>query len=161
MAANGARPALAAHWRAGDAELEHLLADLTRDERIMAAEACGRDGARLGVTPGFPGEFSCGFIGSRVRPWDDVSGETWHAWTDVVALPGGRVQIDAIPMFNEGQAIGSLLLVHDLSFIERREETTQLFLIGAFALLAVAAAGVTVVAARSPGGTGATRSGAF
>jgi trehalose 6-phosphate synthase len=148
LAANGARPALVAHWRAGDAELEHLLGDLTRDERIMAAEACGADAARLGVTPGFPAEFSCGSIGSHVRPWDDVSGERWPAWTDVVALPGGRVQIDAVPMFSEGQAIGSLLLVHDLSFIERREETTQLFLIGVFALLALAAAGVTVVAAR-------------
>ena len=44
--------------------------------------------------------------------------------------------------------LGFLLLIHDLSFAERREATTQRFLIYAFGLLAVAAAGVTVVAAR-------------
>jgi trehalose-6-phosphate synthase len=147
LAANGVRPALVAHWRADDPELDRLLADLTRDERIMAAEACGADAGLLRATPAFPAEFSCGLVGSRVRRWDSA-GDGWSVWTDVVALPGGRVQVDAIPMFSDGRGVGFLVLIHDLSFIERREATTQLFLIGAFALLALAAAGVTVVAAR-------------
>lgn len=149
LAANGARQALVARWRADEArELEHLLADLTRDERIMAAAACGPDSTLLAATPAFPPEFSCSVVGTRVRPADGVSGIGWSAWKDVVALPGGRVQVDAVPMINGGLAVGFLVLAHDLSFIERREATTQRFLIGAFGLLALAAAGVTMVAAR-------------
>jgi trehalose 6-phosphate synthase len=148
LAASGARQALVSHWRPEDAaELQQLLADLTRDERIMAAAACGADLAPLASTPGFPVEFSCGVIGPRVRPVADGVG-SWRAWKDVFGLPGGRIQIDAVPMTSSGPALGFLILVHDLSFIERREATTRRFLLGAFGLLAAAAAGVTLAAAR-------------
>ncbi len=149
LAANGARRALAAHWRAsGTPELERLLADLTRDERIMAAAACTPDLAVLASTPRFPLDFSCAAVGPHVRSSAMAAAPDWHAWEEVSALPGGSVQVDAIPMMASDQPIGFLILVHDLSFIERREATTQRFLVGAFGLLALAAAGVTLVASR-------------
>jgi trehalose 6-phosphate synthase len=148
LAANGARQALLAQWSAGQAPaLEHLLADLTRDERVMAAAACGPALERLASTPAFPAPISCAAAGAHVRPASSTDGP-WRAWQDRLSLPGGRVQVNAIPMMEGDRAAGFLLLVHDLSFAERREATTRRFLVIAFGLLAVAAAGVTVVAAR-------------
>jgi trehalose 6-phosphate synthase len=147
LAANGARQALVARWRPTDAgELERLLADVTRDERIMAAAACGTDLGLLASTPAFPRQFPCGLVGPRMR--GEGAGTGWQAWSDVSALPGGRVQVDAVPMLDAGRPVGFLVLVHDLSFVERRGATTKHFLLGAFGLLAAAAAGVTIVAAR-------------
>jgi trehalose 6-phosphate synthase len=148
LAANGARQALVARWHSGGArELQRLLADLTRDERIMAAAACGTDLRLVAATPGFPPAFACRDVGWRMREAPAPEAE-WRSWSDVFDLPGGRVQVDAVPMLDDGRAVGFLVLVHDLGFIGRREATTQRFLLGAFALLALAAAGVTVVAAR-------------
>ena len=44
--------------------------------------------------------------------------------------------------------MGFVVLVQDLSFIERREDTVRWFLVVAFGFLAAAAAAVTIVAAR-------------
>jgi trehalose 6-phosphate synthase len=148
LAANGARQALVARWHAEHAaELERLLADVTRDERIMAGAACGTDLRLVAQTPGFPPQFACRDIGTRMQGTAGAEAG-WRAWKNVFDVPGGRVQVDAVPMLDDGQTVGFLVLVHDLSFMERREATTQRFLLGAFALLALAAAGVTVVAAR-------------
>jgi trehalose-6-phosphate synthase len=149
LAANGARQAVLANWSAGDAgELQHVLADLTRDERVMAAAACAPDLSLRASTPSFPLEFSCRAVGERVRPSADAPADQWRAWEERSTLPGGRIQVNAVPMMAGDRPLGFLLLIHDLSFAERREATTQRFLFFAFGLLALAAAGVTVVAAR-------------
>jgi trehalose 6-phosphate synthase len=149
LAANGARQPLLAHWHSDDkAELQRLLGDLTRDERIMAAAACRSDLSLLASTAEFPPGLSCRVGGSHVLTGGDPTPLNFRAWKEVLTLPGGPVQIDGVPMLSEGTAQGFLVLVHDLSFIERREETTQRFLLGAFGVLAVAAAGVTLMAAR-------------
>jgi trehalose 6-phosphate synthase len=149
LAANGARQHLLAHWGVDDrATLHRVLGELTRDERIMAAAACGPDLSLLAATPEFPAQLSCGRAGSRARAAGGDPALDREAWKDVLALPGGKVQVDAVPMSSDGVARGFLVLVHDLSFIERREATTQRFLLGAFGVMALAAAGVTIMAAR-------------
>jgi trehalose 6-phosphate synthase len=149
LAANGARQALIAHWSSEDAGvLQQLLADLTRDERVMAAAACGPDLATLASTPSFPADFSCRSVGPHVRPEGERPEAPWYAWEEQSSLPAGRIQVNAVPMMADGRTLGFLVLVHDLSFAERREATTRRFLVVAFGLLALAAAGVTLVAAR-------------
>jgi trehalose 6-phosphate synthase len=148
LAANGARQALLAAWTPARAsDLERLLADLTRDERVMAAAACSSGLVPLARTPTFPVQFSCANVGRHVQPREG-SGDGWRAWEQHTTLPGGPVQVDAIPMMADDEPVGFLVLVHDLSFAERREATTRRFLVLAMGLLAVAAAGVTLVAAR-------------
>jgi trehalose 6-phosphate synthase len=44
--------------------------------------------------------------------------------------------------------LGSVVLVHDLSFMERREATVQRFLLLAFGVLSLAASAITLIAAR-------------
>src|SRR3990172_5450841 len=72
---NGAPPGVVSHWRKAESrELRNLLVELTRDERIMAAAACGADLAALAFTPNFPREFPCRMIADHIRPASDSPG---------------------------------------------------------------------------------------
>jgi trehalose 6-phosphate synthase len=82
----------------------------------------------------------------RARP--DSPAAEWAPWSQVVTLPGGDVHVSAIPVMDAEQPLGFVVLVHDLSFVQRREATTRRFLLVAFALLAATAAVVTIVTAR-------------
>src|SRR5207244_9371293 len=78
----------------------------------------------------------------------DAPIETWSSWHQATSLPGGSVLVSAIPIQDSGQPLGFIVLVHDLSYAERREARTQQFLLMAFAILAVAASAVTILAER-------------
>ncbi|HSD72026.1 MAG TPA: trehalose-6-phosphate synthase, partial [Thermoanaerobaculia bacterium] len=149
LAVNGARQALISHWRKETrGDLRNLLSDITHDERIMAAAACSADFTFLTRTDDYPKEFDCRELGKNVLPGPAEPAGKWRLWQSVVSLPGGRAHLSAIPVYDEGQPIGFVVLVHDLSFVERREAKTERFLLIAFGFLAAAAAGVTIVAAR-------------
>jgi trehalose 6-phosphate synthase len=149
LAVSGARQALIGHWRKEDlAGLHGLLTEITRDERIMAAAACASDLTLLTETHDFPQQFRCGDLGRHVRPPSGGPGTTWTAWRNVESLRDGNVYVNAIPVLDGSQALGFVVLVHDLAFVERREAKTQSFLLFAFGFLALAASAVTIIAAR-------------
>jgi trehalose 6-phosphate synthase len=149
LALAGARETLIARWgRDQRRALRASLADITHDERILAAAACGADLAPLAATPDFPEIFGCARVGPRVRPAADAPADQWTPWETVERLPGGLAHVSAIPVLDGERALGLVVLVHDLSFVERRDAKTQQFLFLAFGFLAVAASAVTIVAAR-------------
>lgn len=149
LAVTGARQALISHWhdeqRSG---LRELLSEITRDERIMAAAACRADSTLLTQTQGFPGRFTCAEIAERVRSTEVTMGAAASPWRSVESLPGGDVHVTAIPVLDQDLSLGFVVLVQDLSFVERREATTRWFLLAGFGFLALAASVVTVLAAR-------------
>ncbi|HSD11891.1 MAG TPA: trehalose-6-phosphate synthase, partial [Candidatus Binatia bacterium] len=149
LAVNGARQALISHWRKDERrDLRELLAEMTHDERIMAAAACAADLSLLARTGDYPEQFDCKELGKHVLSSADGVETKWTPWQSVVSLPGGRAHVSAIPVFEVGQPLGFVVLVHDLSFVERREAKTERFLLLAFGFLAAAASAVTIVAAR-------------
>jgi len=149
LAVSGAREALLSHWDPGqEMELRKVLLDLTRDERVMAAAACGADLALRTQTIDYPSALSCDRLGRRLRPTGDRPEASWTTWSSVFSVPGGSVYATTIPLFDGGHALGFVVLVHDLTFVERREATTRRFLALAFGVLALAASVITVVAAR-------------
>jgi trehalose 6-phosphate synthase len=149
LVVGGAREALAAHWRREDRrKLERMLEEITRDERIMAAAACNADLTLLTKTREFPMKLSCEDLGQHVRPPSDVPSGKWSVWHQSASLPGGSALISAIPVEDEGHTLGFVALVHDLSFLERREAATQRFVLLAFGLLALAASAITIIVAR-------------
>jgi trehalose 6-phosphate synthase len=149
LVVGGAREALSEHWDKGDRhELENTLLGITRDERIMAAAACDRDLTTLASTPDFPSRFSCREVGSHVLPPDAAPGAVWSSWHHLSSLPGGSVFVSAIPIESAGQPLGFIVLVHDLSYAERREAETRWFMFLGFGLLALAASAITVLVAR-------------
>ena len=117
----------------------------------MAAAACSPDLKAISSTPGFPEEFSCSEVGSRVRVGNakaDIPEEHFHEWSTVSTLPTGRVQVSVMPISNQAQELGFAILVHDLSFIDRREAAAQTFLIVVFGILALVAFGAPVLVAK-------------
>jgi trehalose 6-phosphate synthase len=150
LAVNGARNGLLQHWSSGDRQvLGARLADLTHDERIMAAAACGLDFKLLARTDEFPKSIRCDGLAPHMRTAGSDARSSWNPYVEVTALRGGNVYLSAIPIADqEEEPRGFVVLLQDLSFIERREAMTQQFLLIAFFVLALAASAVTWIASR-------------
>jgi len=146
----GARQSLADAWY-NQAGLDRQLVALARDERVMGAAACDANLKTQSSTPGFPEEFSCLAVGPRVRatePTRENANQEFHEWSTEATLPTGRVQVTAMPVTAQGQQLGFAILVHDLSYIDRREAAAQTFLLVVFGILAVLAFGIPLLAAK-------------
>jgi trehalose 6-phosphate synthase len=149
LAVTGGREALVGHWGSGqEAELQKILDELTHDERVLGAAACGADLLMRARTADYPLALTCHALAPGVRPHPETPAAIWTVWSSVFPMPGGRIHVTATPLVDGDRALGFIVVVHDLSFLERREETTRRFLVLAFGVLAFAAALVTVVAAR-------------
>src|SRR5688572_27620041 len=140
LAVNGARRALINRWQPDRLdELNQLLTDITHDERIMGAAACSTDHVELTRTELYPAGFACAAFGARGT-----------AWKGRESLPGGHVHVSVVPVRDgEDLPLGFVVLVHDLSFVERRDARTRQFLFFTFGFLALAAAALTILAARA------------
>jgi len=63
-------------------------------------------------------------------------------------LPSGRLHL-SVTLFEQGsEAKGAIVLVHDLSYVGRRELTTRNILLATFFIMALGAAAVTLIALR-------------
>jgi len=144
LAVTSAQQGLVSHWE-DRARLTRTLADITRDERIMGVAACSLDGRLLAATEAYPQEFSCKSVITRIEREEPLNGRTW---TMTAELPSGRVQLSASVLVEDKQPLGVVLLVHDLSFISRREVTTRNLILGAFFVLSLGASTITLLAAR-------------
>ncbi|MBI4586513.1 MAG: trehalose-6-phosphate synthase [Planctomycetes bacterium] len=149
LAVSGARMALIFCWRQGNQEeIRKLLTAITHDDRIMAAAACDANLSVVSKTADFPDQISLVEIGHRVRPMANSPPEEWKEWQSIADLSGGKVHVSAIPLFDDRTPLGFVALIHDMSYIDRREARTQQFLLIAFAVLAVAASVVTLIVAK-------------
>jgi trehalose 6-phosphate synthase len=145
LAAASARLGLTSHWNEGRERLTETLADITRDERIMGAAACSTEGKLLAATEAYPPEFSCKSVLNRMRK--ELRPDE-RSWTTSAELPSGRVQLGAAMLENDGKTLGAVLVVHDVSFIGRREATARNLVLAAFFVLSLSAAVITLLAAR-------------
>jgi trehalose-6-phosphate synthase len=150
LAVNGSRRAILFYWGQREwKELRALLTEITHDERILGAAACTTELKLVARTAEYPERFRCSDIGPGLRPAPDAPpGAPWTARRSTAALPGGKVHLSAIPVGDDKGTLGFVVLVHDMSFVGRREETLRQFLLMAFAVLALSASIVTAVAAR-------------
>ncbi|MBS2021910.1 MAG: trehalose-6-phosphate synthase [Deltaproteobacteria bacterium] len=144
LAVNGARQALVAHWQAKDtAGLVSVLEEITRDERIQGAAACADDGTTLASTSAYPSEFPCRLIAARLRA--ERAGASWSTTAD---LSSGPVHVNVTRLSDGSRALGTVVVVHDLSFAQRRADKTRTLLLAAFGILGGTFTLVTVLGAR-------------
>ncbi len=146
----GARPALADAWY-DPASLNKQLAALAQDERVIGVAACGADFSTRSITPGFPQEFSCLAVGPRIRNAGSSAAQAnqgLRQWSTEATLPTGRVLVTAMPIADEGQELGFAILVHDFSYIDRRETRAQTFLLVLAGILAIMVLGILLLVAR-------------
>ncbi|MCC6551623.1 MAG: trehalose-6-phosphate synthase [Polyangiaceae bacterium] len=145
LAVDSARQSLESYWDTDHARLAQSLADITRDERIMAAAACSPHDGRLVATEAYPAEFSCRSVLERMRR-EAPAGAT--SWSMTPELPSGRVHLSVTLLDGGPEPRGAIVLVHDLGFLSRREATTRNILLVWFFVLSLGASIVTLLAAR-------------
>jgi trehalose-6-phosphate synthase len=107
-----------------------------RDERLYAIAFCDPTGKVLYKTASYPASLGCA-----------AEQEKRGSPQSLVTLPKGSVHVSSTPVEREGGYLGKLILVHDMSFIERRSEDTRKYVIMLFALMAVVISLITVLVA--------------
>jgi trehalose 6-phosphate synthase len=143
LAVTSATQGLSANWAGAPERLAETLTDMTHDERIMGAAACSDDGRLLAATEAFPSEFSCKAV---LRQMNEENSSDGAPWTMTAELAAGRVQLSAVRV--KSASGGVVLLVHDLSFMSRRQTTARNLVLGAFFVLSLAASVISLLAAR-------------
>jgi trehalose-6-phosphate synthase len=108
---------------------------IVQGQRIFALGFCDRAGKLLYATPAFPDSVRC------------APGERREARNTVLELPDGPLHVSAQPLSADNQILGELMIVHDMSFAQRRSEDTRKYVLWLFAGIAAVVALITVVIA--------------
>ena len=112
----------------------HLFERIVQDERIYALGFCDNAGKLAYATRGFPAAVQC--------PAADAA-----AHAELLQRPDGPLHVSAHPVALDGETLGSLVIVHDMSFVQRRSEDTKRYVFYLFATIAAIVAVITVVIA--------------
>jgi len=107
-----------------------------QDERLYALAFCDTAGKVVYKTATYPATIGC---------WHAEQGDS--AANPLVRLQQGPVHVSASEVTQDDQVLGRLILVHDMSFIERRSADTKKYILGLFVLLAGVVSFITVVIA--------------
>jgi trehalose 6-phosphate synthase len=118
------------------ARINALLLRATKDERLLAVGVCDQDKKLLYRTAAFPAEISCDAPEAQGK--DPVH---------LIRLPQGPVHLAVNPLELDGTRVGSLVVVHDMSYMERRSADTRKYVILLFAVLGVVISLITVFVA--------------
>lgn len=100
-------------WR-----LRAYLAKITADERLLAVLVCRTDGSTLFKTDRAPTAISC-----------DATSMPNSTPTRIVQLPSGSVQISRFDFDSAVPTPFRVLMLHDLSFVDRRQRTARDFVL--------------------------------
>lgn len=110
---------------------------VTRDERLYAMGFCASPASQLLVTTTFPPEVNC----ARLEMFSGPSGR-------ILASAHGQLLVSIRPLQVDRASAGHLVLLHDMSFVERRSEETRTYLFYFFVALGAAVSLITVVIAQ-------------
>ncbi|MDQ5850414.1 MAG: trehalose-6-phosphate synthase, partial [Pseudomonadota bacterium] len=108
---------------------------IMQGERIFALGFCDRAGKLLHASNGFPEAVRC-------TASDKPEPRSW-----VLQLVDGPLHVSANPIASDGQLLGQLVIVHDMSFVQRRSAQTKKYVLWLFAGIATVVALITVIIA--------------
>jgi trehalose 6-phosphate synthase len=111
-----------------------FLERVIQDERVFALALCDNEGKTLYSTPNFPAEARC------------ESGASSRA-SQVLDLAVGPLHVAVNPIRGANEALGALVIAHDMSFVKLRSADSRRYLIYLFAAIAAVVALITVVIA--------------
>ena len=110
---------------------------ITEDERVFAVGYCASPAGLLLATSAMPRTVRCDSLAQFSTP----SGHVLHR-------PNGSLRVSVMPMTTADAPDGKLVLVHDMSFVERRNQETRQYLFYFFICLGVIVSLITVVIAQ-------------
>jgi trehalose 6-phosphate synthase len=117
-------------------KINRLLQRATLNERLLAVGFCNQEQKLVYRTPAFPVDISC----SSAKD-DNVKTPR------LITLPQGPVHVAVNAIEENGTQIGSLVLVHDMSYMVRRSADTRKYVILLFIVLGVVVSMITVFVA--------------
>jgi trehalose 6-phosphate synthase len=132
------------HSRSGDRrKLGAVLDEIARDDRITAAAVCTPSMKTLAQTKAVPKRYRCEALALH------ANGAAPEG-VDLVQEPqGGLAHAAIVPVRDdEGATVAQLVVVHDLSFVERREAALRRFTVLTFGVVALLASIATVLVRR-------------
>src|SRR3990170_1709609 len=116
--------------------VQALFTRILQDERLYALGFCDAAGKLVYRPPTLPAEVTC-------RPPGAPAEEAGR----VLPQPGGALHVGATPVVAESRQLGELLIVHDMSFVERRSADTKKYIVYLFAAIGAVIALITVIIA--------------
>jgi len=108
---------------------------IIQGERIFALGFCDRAGKLAYATAAFPPSVRC------------VAGESAEERNVVLQLVDGPLHVSFNPIASEGATLGQLVIVNDMSIVQRRSADTKKYIFYLFAAIATVVALITVVIA--------------
>jgi trehalose 6-phosphate synthase len=132
-----AEPIIDAVGMRNDRRLQTLIDRATQDERMVAIGLCSTDGKVLQRTAAFPKLLTCAEADRLTKQADPR-----------LRIEGGPVHVGMHPISGEGGKVADLVLLHDLSFVDRRSQDTRRYLIILIAGLGLTMALITMVVAQ-------------
>ena len=118
-------------------KLQALFNRAIQDERLVAIGLCTTEKKLMHATGSFPKDLDCERAAQIAVEPDPV-----------LAIGGGPVHVGVYPVIAESGRVGDIVLLQDLSFIERRSKDTRQYLIILIASLGGVIALVTMVVAQ-------------
>jgi trehalose 6-phosphate synthase len=119
------------------ARTEQYFTRLTQDERLFAIGFCSSTDSTLIATRGFPKEIECNTLGKFADPA-----------ARQLTSARGALHVSVSPVELDSAHAGALVLVHDMSFVDRRSAETRKYLFYLFVGLGVVVSLITVVIAQ-------------
>lgn len=118
------------------AKLAAYFQRIIKDERLFAIGFCDPSNQLTYKTPTYPDSIPCaGDTTVNAGP------------TALVQLKQGTVHVAAVAIEADGRPLGRLMLIHDMSWVERRSSDTKWYLFYLFAIIGVVISLVTVLVA--------------
>ena len=104
--------------KGNESRLRNYLAKITSDERLLAVLVCRTDGSTIFKTERAPATITC-----------ESNAVSMPASSKVVELPSGSVQISRFDFDAAQPTPFRVLMLHDLSFVDRRQRTARDFVL--------------------------------
>jgi len=104
--------------KGNEARLRAYLAKITADERLLAILVCRPNGSTIFKSERAPASISC-----------EASGAEPPAASHIVQLPSGSVQVSRFDFDGAAPVPFRVLMLHDLSFVDRRQRTARDFVL--------------------------------
>lgn len=123
-------------YQGNKTKINALLKRATQDERLFALGYCDKQGKLLYYTPTYPRDLGCSLPPSAE-----------HGSPSLIRLPRGLVHVAINPIILDEVNSGSLVLIHDMSFVERRSADTRKYVLIFFAVLGLVTSLITVLIA--------------
>lgn len=120
-----------------NSKLDKLFTRMVQDERLFALGFCDSSKKLTHKTQTFPPEIRC----------EDAPG-LGEKTRSTVNHPQGLLHIAFQPIQDESHSLGHLILIHDMSFVQKRSSDTKWYVFLLFAMLSVVVSAITVVIAQ-------------